>query len=58
MRNDFVSTIDRQNKIYKDLSPVQVISTSVETLNKKHNKLRKYRITLKAADSYFVNKGF
>jgi hypothetical protein len=58
MKGDYISTIDRQNKIYKDLNPVDVISTSVERLNKKHNKLRKYRITLKAADSYFVNKGF
>lgn len=58
MKQDYISTIDRQNKLYKDLSPVQVISTSVETLNKKHNKLRKYRITLKAADNYFVSKGF
>jgi hypothetical protein len=58
MKGDYISTIDRQNKIYKDLNPVDVISTSVERLNKKHNKLRKYRITLKAADSYFVAKGF
>jgi hypothetical protein len=58
MKEDYISTIDRQNKIYKDLSPVQVISTSVDVLNKKHSKLRKYKITLKAADNYFVNKGF
>jgi hypothetical protein len=58
MNGDYISTIDRQNKIYKDLRPVLVTSTAVDTLNKKHNKLRKYRITLKTSDSYFVNKGF
>lgn len=58
MGDDFVSPIDRQNKIYKDLNPVQVISTEVDTITKKHKKLNKYRITMKTADSYFVNKGF
>jgi len=58
MNPDYISPVDRQNKIYKDLRPVQVQSTEVDTLNKKHNKLRKYRITLKTGDSYFVNKGF
>jgi hypothetical protein len=58
MNGDYISTIDRQNKIYKDLRPVQISSTSVETLNKKHQKLRKYKITLNTSDSYFVNKGF
>jgi hypothetical protein len=58
MGNDFVSPIDRQNKIYKDLNPVQVISTEVDTITKKHKKLNKYRITLKTGDSFFVNKGF
>jgi hypothetical protein len=58
MKGDYISTIDRQNKIYKDLRPVQVTSTAVDTLNKKHNKLRKFKITLKTADSFFVNKGF
>ncbi|CAB5214271.1 hypothetical protein UFOVP185_44 [uncultured Caudovirales phage] len=58
MNSDYISHIDRQNKIYKDLRPVSIQSTQVDTLNKKHNKLRKYRITLKTGDSYFVNKGF
>ena len=58
MNQDYISPVDRQNKIYKDLRPVQVQSTDVDTLNKKHNKLRKYRITLKTGDSYFVAKGF
>lgn len=58
MNADYISPIDRQNKIYKDLRPVQVMSTSVDVLNKKHSKLNKYKITLSASDSYFVNKGF
>ena len=58
MNPDFVSTIDRQDKIYKDLRPVQVISTDVDVITKKHKKLNKYRITLRTSDSYFVNKGF
>jgi hypothetical protein len=55
---DFVSPIDVQNKIYKDLTPVQVLSTEVAAITKKHQKLNKYRITLKTADSFFVNRGF
>jgi hypothetical protein len=58
MRPDYISPIDLPNKIYKDLRPVQVISTAVDTMTKKHSKLNKYRITLKTGDSYFVNKGF
>ena len=58
MRPDFISQIDRQDKVYKDLRPVQVLSTEVETITKKHKKLNKYRITLKYADSFFVNRGF
>jgi hypothetical protein len=58
MRNDYISILDVQNKIYKDLRPVQVTSTSVDTITKKHKKLNKYRITLKTGDSYFVAKGF
>lgn len=58
IKEDFVSPIDRQDKVYKDLRPVQVLSTEVETITKKHRKLNKYRITCKYADSYFVNKGF
>ena len=58
MKSDYISQIDRQDKVYKDLRPVQVISTEVETITKKHRKLNKYRITLRAADSFFVNRGF
>lgn len=58
MNSDFISPIDRQNKIYKDLNPVQIISSDVDTINKKHKKLNKYRLTVKTADSFFVNKGF
>jgi hypothetical protein len=58
MKPDFVSPIDVTNKIYKDLTPVQVLSTEVETITKKHRKLNKYRITLKSADTFFANKGF
>ena len=55
---DFISPMDRQDKLYKDLSPVQVLSTDVQTITKKHQKLNKYRITLKSADTLFVNRGF
>ena len=58
MKPDYISPIDVSNKIYKDLSPVQILSTEVETITKKHRKLNKYRITLKTADTFFTNKGF
>ena len=58
MKADYVSPIDVSNKLYKDLSPVQILSTEVETITKKHRKLNKYRITLKSADTFFANKGF
>jgi hypothetical protein len=58
MNPDFISPMDRQDKVYKDLTPVQVLSTEVQTITKKHQKLNKYRITLKTADSFFVNRGF
>ena len=58
MKSDYTSKIDRQDKIYKDIRPVQILSTEVQTINKKHSKLNKYQVTLKTADSYFVNKGF
>jgi hypothetical protein len=58
MENDFISPIDRQDKIYKSLNPIQITSTDVDTITKKHKKLNKYRITVKTADSFFVNKGF
>ena len=58
MKEDFISPLDRQDKIYKDLRPIQVLSTEVETITKKHQKLNKYKITCKYADGYFVSKGF
>jgi hypothetical protein len=58
MNEDFISPMDRQDKVYKDLTPVQVLSTDVQTITKKHQKLNKYRITLKTADTFFVNRGF
>ena len=58
MKEDYISPLDRQDKIYKDLRPIQVLSTEVVTINTKHRKLNKYRITCKYADGFFVNKGF
>jgi hypothetical protein len=58
MKKDYISPMDRQDKIYKDMTPVQVLSTEVETITKKHRKLNKYRITLKTGNTFFVNKGF
>jgi hypothetical protein len=58
VKPDFISPIDRQDKVYKDLTPVQILSTEVETITEKHKKLNKYRITMKTADTFFVNKGF
>jgi hypothetical protein len=58
MDNDFISPMNNSSTYYKDLTPVQVLSTEVETITKKHRKLNKYRITLKTADSFFVNRGF
>ena len=58
VKPDFISPIDRQDKIYKDLKPVQILSTEVEKITKKHRKLNKYRITLQYANTYFTNNGF
>jgi hypothetical protein len=58
VKEDFVSPLDRQDKIYKDLRPVQVISSQVETYNRKHQKLFRYRITLQYGSTYFVSRGF
>lgn len=58
MKPDFVSPLDRQDKVYKDLRPMQILSTEVQKINKKHTKLNKYRITLKYANTFFTNKGF
>jgi hypothetical protein len=58
MKEDYVSPLDRQDYLYKDLRPIQILSTEVQTITKKHQKLNKYRITCKYADGFFVNKGF
>jgi hypothetical protein len=58
MRPDYISPINSPNIIYKDLRPLQVLSTEVDTITKKHKKLNKYRITFKSADTFFANKGF
>tara|TARA_R110002126_G_scaffold137135_1_gene281642 strand:- start:39 stop:1625 length:1587 start_codon:yes stop_codon:yes gene_type:complete len=58
MRPDYVSPINASNIIYKDLRPLQVLSTEVDTITKKHKKLNKYRITFKSADTFFANRGF
>jgi hypothetical protein len=58
MQPDYVSPIDVSNKIYKDLTPVQLLSTTVEKFRRKHQKLNKYKITLKKGGTFFVNKGF
>ena len=41
MRPDYVSPINASNIIYKDLRPLQVLSTEVDTITKKHKKLNK-----------------
>jgi hypothetical protein len=58
MKADYISPIDRQDKVFKDLTPLQVLSTEVITINKKHQKLNKYRLTVKTANTFFVNRGF
>ena len=58
MKPDYVSPINSANIIYKDLRPLQILSTEVERITKKHRKLNKYRITFKYADTFFANRGF
>ena len=58
VKESFYSPLDSQEKLYIDLRPVEVISTEVETITKKHKKLNKYRITLKRSNTFFTNKGF
>lgn len=58
VRESFYSPLDSQEKLYIDLRPVEVLSTEVETITKKHKKLNKYRITLKKSNTFFTNKGF
>jgi len=58
MKTDFISPIDRQDKVYKDLTPVQVTSTEVDQITKKHKKLNKYKLSLNTSNVFFVNKGF
>lgn len=58
IKENYISPIDQQDKIYKDIRPVQVLSTEVVKINKNHQRLSKYRLTLKYANPYFSNKGF
>jgi hypothetical protein len=58
MKRDYISQIGPESIIYKDFTPTQVLSTEVETITKKHQKLNKYKITMKVANNFFVNKGF
>ena len=58
VKENYISPMDRQDKIYWDLRPVQILSTEVERITKKHRKLNKYRITLKYGDTFFANQGF
>ena len=58
MKNDYVPQVGPTSIIYKDLTPTQVLSTEVQTITKKHQKLNKYRITMKVGNNFFVNKGF
>ena len=58
MDKDFISPIDVPNKIYKDLTPLQISSTQVDVITKKHSKMNKYQITFTTANNYFVNRGF
>jgi hypothetical protein len=58
MKRDFVSPIDNPNKIYKDLTPLQIISSEVNHITKKHQKLNKYKITFSTGNNYFTNRGF
>jgi hypothetical protein len=58
MDMDYISEIDRQDKVYKDLKPLQILSTQVDTITKNHQKMNKYKITVKYADTYFPVKAF
>ena len=58
MKPDFISPMDRQDKVYKDLTPLLITSTDVDHITKKHKKLNKYRITFKTANTFFTNRGF
>jgi hypothetical protein len=58
VKSNYVSPLDSADKIYWDLSPLQTLSTEVDTINKKHQKLNKYRITFKSSNTFFTNRGF
>ena len=58
VKPNYISPMDRQDKIYWDLRPLQVLSTEVQTITKKHQKLNKYKITFKSGDTFFANQGF
>lgn len=58
VKDDYISPMDRQDVIYKDLRPVQVTTSEVDEINTNHKKLNKYKITLKYSDAFFTNNGF
>ena len=58
MNKDYISQVGPTSIVYKDLTPTQVLSTEVQTITKKHQKLNKYKITMKVGNNFFVNKGF
>ena len=58
MKGDYISQVGPNSILYKDLTPTQVLSTEVDTITRKHQKLNKYKITMKVANNFFVNKGF
>lgn len=62
VKNDYIPQVGplgtNTGVFYKDLTPTQILSTEVDTITKKHQKLNKYRITMKVANNFFVNKGF
>jgi len=58
VNEDYISPLDSPTTVYKDLIPLQVISSQVDKITKKHSKMNKYKITFKIADTFFTNKGF
>lgn len=57
IKGNYISPIDRQDKVYVDIVPMEIVSRDVMTINRNNQKLVKYRITLKYADMYFNNRG-
>lgn len=58
IKESFISPLDQQDILYCDLRPVQILSTEVKKIDKKHQKLSKYRITMKYSNDYFTVKSF